>query len=65
MLLKRNCYHQFEKFQQSEKKDPEADGFHRMKNSKDFSCDTCVLNGDQEKQPEEFLVKNHGKMAKE
>ena len=62
--LQRKIYDQILQLQRHEKVDPEIKVADMLEFSKKFSWDTCVLNLDQKRQLEEFLVEYHDVFAK-
>ena len=62
--LRREVYNQILQLQRRENIDPENNGADKLEFSKKLSWDTCVLNADQKRQLEEFLVEYHDVFAK-
>ena len=62
--LHREIYDQILQLQRQEKMDPKNSEVDKMEFLKKFSWDTCVLNADQKRQLEEFLVEYHDVFAK-
>ena len=63
--LQREIYDQILQLQRQEKMDPKNNEANKMEFLKKFSWDTCVLNADQKRQREEFLVECHDVFAKQ
>ena len=63
--LQREIYDQTLQLQRQEKKHPKNKEADKLDFSKKFSWDTCVLNVDQKRQLEEFLVEYHDVFAKQ
>ena len=62
--LQREIYDQILQLQRHEKMDPKNNETDKLEFLKKFSWDTCVLNADQKRQLEEFLVEYHDVFAK-
>ena len=62
--LQRKIYGQILQLQRQEKMDPKNNEADKVEFLKNFSWDTCVLNADQKRQLEEFLVEYHDVFAK-
>ena len=62
--LQREIYDQILHFQRQEKMHPKNNEADKLEFLRKFSWDTCVLNADQKRQLEEFLVQYHDVFAK-
>ena len=62
--LQREIYDQILQLQRQEKMDHKNNEADKLEFLKKFSWDTCVLNADQKRQLEEFLVEYHDVFAK-
>ena len=63
-LLQRKNYDQILQLQRQEKVDPKNNEADNLELLKKFSWDTCVLNSDQKRQLEEFLIEYNDVFAK-
>ena len=61
--LQREIYGKILQLQRQEKMDPKINDSDKLDLLKKLSWDTCVLNADQKRQLEEFLVKYHNIFA--